>query len=232
MAKNTKVVVMMIFIFSIAGLCNAQQKKTDLEHSGLVGKVKSIKVEEAKLSSKDGKQVEGKKTQTETLNYNEKGALTKTVRFEAGRPTDYYYSNDANGNRLEFSRTSLGENRMTTQFAYDANGNRTEETQTGEGGLVNKVVCVFDAKGRVVERKIFNKQGLFARRAYAYASDANPTQEAEYDAKGALVGQQSYSYELDSTGNWVKRTTSKQVYSNGKQVMEPAAVTYRTISYY
>lgn len=226
------VIIALILCMAVVPVGDAQQKKTDAEYAGLVGRVKSVKVEEAKLVNKDGKRVEGKKTQIEIQNYNDKGALTKAVQFDAGRATDYFYSYDASGNRLEFSRTMFGENRLKTQFAYDANGNRVEETQTGDGGLVNKIVCVFDTKGRTVEKKIFNKQGLFARRAYAYGEDANPTNEAEYDAKGTLVGQQSYTYELDSTGNWIKRTTSTQGVSNGKTISEPAQVTYRTITYY
>jgi len=209
-----------------------QQKKTDLEHGGLKGKIKTVKVEEAKLSNKSGKSVEGKKVQLETTTYGENGMLVKSVRVDAGARGDYFYSYEANGNRLELIRNAVTQSRVKTEFKYDGNGSRVEEVQTGDEGLVAKTTYVYDSKGRCTEKRLFNKQGRFARRTYAYKNDDNPTEEAEFDPKGGLVGKQSYSYELDSNGNWTKRITSRDMVSNGKQVSEPAEVTYRTITYF
>ena len=210
----------------------AQQKKTDLEHAGLRGKVKSVKIEQAKISNKSGKQVEGKRVQVETQNYGENGMLVKAVRYDDDKRGDYFYNYDSAGSRLEFIRNAVTSSRVKTEFKYDANGYRIEEVQTGDEGLVARVVSLYDAKGQRTERRMYNKQGMFARRTYAYGPDGNPSEEAEYDAKGGLVGKQGYSYELDSTGNWIKRITSSQGMSDGKPVSEPAEVTYRTITYY
>ncbi len=210
----------------------AQQKKSDLEQAGLLGNVKTVKVEEAKFAAKDGKKVEGKKTQVETQNYSDKGILTKSIRFDGGALTNHFYSYESNGSRLELIRSATADSRIKSEFKYDSSGNRSEEVQTNDEGLVNKVLFVFDTNGRPAEKRIFNRNGLFARRTYAYGTGANPTEEAEYDAKGALAGKQSYSYELDSTGNWVKRITSIVGTSNGKAYSEPAGVTDRTITYY
>lgn len=209
-----------------------QQKRTDLEHGGLKGKIKTVKVEEARLSNKSGTPVEGKKVQLETTTYGENGMLVRSVRVDAGARGDYFYSYDANGNRLELIRNAVTQSRVKTEFKYDANGNRVEEIQTGDEGLVAKSTYVYDSKGRCTEKRLFNKQGMFARRTYAYKTGDNPTEEAEYDPKGGLVGKQSYSYELDSTGNWTKRITSRDMVNNGKQFSEPTEVTYRTITYF
>ena len=222
----------LIIAVAVAGHSGAQQRKSDLEHAGLLGKVKTVKVEEARLSNKSGKPVEGKRVQLETQSYGENGMLAKSVRIDAGQRGDYFYSYDASGNRLELVRSSVSSSHVKTEFKYDANGNRLEEVQTADEGLVGKTVNVYDARGRCTERRLYNKQGLFARRTYIYAADANPIEEAEYDPKGALVGKQAYSYELHSTGNWIKRITSTQGMSNGKPVTEPADATYRTITYY
>ena len=227
-----RLIILLMLAATIIGRSDAQQKKSDLEHAGLLGKVKTIKVEEAKLSNKDGKRVEGKRAQLETVNYGENGMLTKAVRNDKDQRNDYFYNYESNGNRLELIRNSVTSWRVKTEFKYDANGNRIEEVQTGDDGLVGKTSYVYDAKGRVTESKSYNKQGMYARRTYSYGADSNPTQEAEYDPKGALAGKQTYTYELDSTGNWTKRVTSAQINSNGKQVIEPAEVTYRTITYY
>jgi hypothetical protein len=210
----------------------AQKKKTDLEHVGLKGKVKAVKVEEAKLSNKAGKPVEGKRVQLETMNYGENGMLVKSVRIDAGARGDYFYSYDSSGNRLELIRNAVTQSRVKTEFKYDANGNRIEEVQTADDGLVGKTTYVYDSKERCTEKRLFNKQGMFARRTYTYSTDDNPTEEAEYDPRGGLVGKQSYSYELDPNGNWTKRITSREAMSNGKPVSDPAEVTYRTITYF
>jgi hypothetical protein len=210
----------------------AQQRKSDLDHAGLKGKVKTIKVEEARFASKSGTPVEGKRVPIETQNYGENGMLTKSIRIDAGARGDYFYTYEANGTRLELIRNATSSSRVKTEFKYDANGYRLEEVQTGDDGLVARIVSAYDSKGLRTERRMYNKQGLFARRTYTYAADGNPNEEAEYDPKGGLVGKQGYSYEVDSTGNWIKRITSTQGSVNGKPVNEPAAVTYRTISYY
>ncbi len=227
-----RMIIPLMLAVALVAPSGAQQKKSDLEHAGLKGKVKTVKVEEAKLANKSGKQVEGKRVQAETQNYGENGMLVKSVRYDAEKRGDYFYSYDASGSRLEFIRNATSSSRVKTEFKYDANGNRLEEVQTGDEGLVAKVVSVYDAKGLRTERRMYNKQGLFARRTYTYGADGNPTEEAEYDSKGGLVGKQSYSYELDPTGNWIKRITSAQGMSDGKPVSEPAEVTYRTITYY
>jgi YD repeat-containing protein len=227
-----RIVVALIIAVALVGTSRAQQRKSDLEHAGLLGRVKTVKVEEAKLSNKSGKPVEGKRVLLETQSYGENGRLAKSVRIDAGQRGDYFYTYEGDGSRLELIRSSVSSSHVRTEFKYDASGNRLEEVQTADEGLVGKTVNVYDAKGRCTERRLYNKQGLFARRTYKYAADANPIEEAEYDPKGALVGKQTYSYELDSTGNWIKRITSTQGMSNGKPVTEPAEATYRTITYY
>jgi hypothetical protein len=227
-----RISIPLMLVVALAGHSGAQQKKTDLEHAGLLGKVKTVKVEEAKISNKSGKPVEGKRVQVETQNYGENGMLTKSVRIDAGARGDYFYSYDASGNRLELIRNATSSSHVKTEFKYDVNGYRLEEIQTGDEGLVGKTTYVYDAKGRCTESRLYNSKGLFARRTYAYGSDANPTQEAEYDPKGALVGKQSYSYELDPAGNWIKRITSTMGTIDGKSFTEPAEITYRTITYY
>lgn len=227
-----RIIIPLMLTVALVAPSRAQQKKSDLEHAGLKGKVKTVKVDEAKFSNKSGKPVEGKRVNVETQSYGENGMLVKSIRIDAGQRGDYFYTYEANGNRQELIRNTITSSRVKTEFKYDANGYRIEEVQTGDAGLVAKIISVYDAKGLRTERQMFTKQGLFARRTYAYGADGHPTEEAEYDPKGGLVGKQSYSYELDATGNWIKRITSAQGMSGGKPFSEPAEVTYRTITYY
>src|SRR5712691_9481143 len=148
-----RTIVLLMFALALVLPSGAQQRKTDLEHAGLLGKVKTVKVEEAKLSNKAGKPVEGKRVQLETQSYGENGRLAKSVRIDAGQRGDYFYSYDASGNRLELIRSSVSSSHVKTEFKYDANGNRLEEVQTADEGLVGKTVNVYDAKGRCTERR-------------------------------------------------------------------------------
>src|SRR4030095_7538902 len=192
--RMRRIIVLLVIAISLVVTAPAQQKKSDLEHAGLKGKVKSVKIEEAKLTNKSATQVEGKKVQLETQNYGENAMLVKSVRYDADKRGDYFYSYDSSGSRLEFIRNATSSSRVKTEFKYDANGYRLEELQTGDEGLVAKVVSVYDAKGLRTERRMYNKQGLFARRTYTYGADGNPSEEAEFDPKGGLVGKQGYSY--------------------------------------
>ncbi len=227
-----KTIIPLMIAVALVVPSRAQQRKSDLEQAGLLGKVKTVKVEEARFSNKSGKPVEGKRVQIETQNYGENGMLVKAIHFGGGQRVDYFYSYDASGNRLELIRDSISSSRVKTEFKYDDSGNRLEEEQTADGGLVARTVSVYDAKGLRTEKRLYNRQGLFARRTYSYGENTHPTEEAEYDPKDGLVGKQGYVYELDSTGNWIKRTTSTLGTNDGKPVSEPAAVTYRTIVYY
>ncbi|HLF82993.1 MAG TPA: hypothetical protein VI837_02335, partial [Blastocatellia bacterium] len=78
-----RIIILLTIAVALVAPSRAQQKKSDLEHAGLKGKVKSVKVEEAKLSNKSGKAVEGKRVQLETQNYGENGMLVKSVRYDA-----------------------------------------------------------------------------------------------------------------------------------------------------
>src|SRR5262252_9031022 len=68
-----RIVITLLVGFITVAISVGQQKKTDLEQVGLKGKVKTVKLEEAKLSNKSGKPVEGKKVQLETTSYGENG---------------------------------------------------------------------------------------------------------------------------------------------------------------
>src|SRR2546427_11555844 len=158
-----RIIIPLMLAFAFVETSGAQQKKTDLEHAGLLGKVKTVKVEEAKLSNKSGKPIEGKQVQLETQNYGENGMLVKAVRIDAGMRGEYFYSYDAKGSRLELIRSSVSSSHVKTEFKYDANGNRIEEVQTADEGAAGKTVNVYDTGGRCTARRLYNKQVLFAR---------------------------------------------------------------------
>src|SRR5262245_11071728 len=92
-----------LLIFVLAHVTTAQQKKLDSEHDQLQGTVKSVRVESAKLSNKDGKWVEEKRSRERITFYDKQGNLTEENIGTQQR----LYSNDRKGNRLEKRHSGL-----------------------------------------------------------------------------------------------------------------------------
>jgi len=132
----------------------------DREQDGLVGPVRRVKTETAKIAVKSGKPVEGQRVLLEATTYDMKG------------------------------------NRVDNAYYLAAGGT-----------LTGKEVYKYDARGNMVEMTLHN-------------------------ADGSLLSKETYAYEFDPVGNWVKMTTAVAVIEAGRVTFEPSEVTYRTIAYY
>jgi periplasmic protein TonB len=132
----------------------------DRDQDGLVGPVRRVKTETAKISVKGGRPLEGQRVLLEATTYDMKG------------------------------------NRVDNAY-YLAAG----------GSLTGKEVYKYDERGNIVEMTLQN-------------------------ADGSLLSKETYAYEFDAVGNWVKMTTSVAVIEGGRINFEPSEVTYRTIAYY
>ncbi|HKR59830.1 MAG TPA: c-type cytochrome, partial [Pyrinomonadaceae bacterium] len=93
------------------------------------------------------------------------------------------------------------------QFNPGVKGRKVDEPISLPGGVSGgKWVKTYDAKGYVTEKEL-------------------------YGTNGSLVDKSTNSYEYDSKGNWVKRTTSKATSVNGQSTTQPVEVSYRLIFY-
>jgi TonB family protein len=92
----------------------------------------------------------------------------------------------------------------------------------------------YDLKGAKTQNQYFPIEGaaLTGREVYKYDDKGNISEMTLVNADGSLVSKETYKYEYDSMGNWVKMTTSVAVVANGHLDFEPTEVTYRTIFYY
>lgn len=133
---------------------------TDREQDGLVGPVRRVKTETAKITVKQGRPLESQRVLLEATTYDMKG------------------------------------NRVDNAYYLSAGGSVT-----------GKEVYKYDERGNIVEMTLHN-------------------------ADGSLLSKETYAYEFDAVGNWVKMTTSVAVIEGGKITFEPSEVTYRTIAYY
>lgn len=108
-------------------------------------------------------------------------------------------------------------------FNYDANG-------TPQG----KYVFTYDAKGKLIKLMQKVSKGPMAPKPidrkylYTYDNKGNITEESAYEADGSLYSKETYTYEYDSHGNWIKQV-KRSISNNG---YNSTTVYYRSISYY
>lgn len=157
--------------------------------------------------------------------------------------------------------TASGQGNLTAranlQPAADASG-ETDRTRDGLVGPVRRVrtevvklstvggkaiedskhtlleTAEYDLKGVKTQNQYFPVTGstLTGREVYRYDDKGNISEMTLVNADGSLVSKETYKYDFDAIGNWVKMTTSLAVVENGRVGFEPTEVTYRTIFYY
>src|SRR2546423_3059581 len=77
----------------------AGARKSDREHAGMVGTVRSVLMEIATLSTVNNQTVEGKRFGTAVTRYDEQGNVIETVRYDGSRIIARdVFSYDAGGN--------------------------------------------------------------------------------------------------------------------------------------
>lgn len=120
--------------------------------------------------------------------------------------------------------------RVRTETAKLTNKNG----QLVEGQRVPLEVAAYDIKGAKIENAYYPIPGasITGKEVYKYDDKGNIIEMTLQDEKGTLLSKETYAYEFDQFGNWVKMTTSVAVIENGKLKFEPTEVTYRTITYY
>jgi TonB family protein len=236
----------LLFIYSVVAA-----NKTDREHDGLIGQVSTVRFEKSISVNRSGQSVEGPRVLWQTVAYDSNGRVTERIFYvEDGNIWSKTASNyDSEGNRSDIVyRASVGgaaqasnvQNRSMKEFLrskrtfkYDADGNRTEEADYTEGGaLFQKTVYAFEGKGYVKEIVQYGSDGrIISRCVNEYGERGRIVKQSCYDSRGALSRKSSYSYEFDSTGNWVKRVDTTQSFYEGKQTYEAREVIYRSITY-
>ena len=165
--------------------------------------------------------------------YGSNGALR--ARF-----TTTYDANDAKGHKAEEAtyKPFLAEDLLKEKKRYDSAGNVIEELSYHGGDPLTRTVIKYDARGNEVERTFYNllypKPKEKLRWTSSYDQHDNLTEWKQYE-DGQLVESESYEYEYDNHGNWIKRLrrgVSKQSSPEGPWLGEERHVTYRTIEYY
>lgn len=232
---------------SIRAIC--QVRKSDVEHDGLTGKVRTVLTETAKLKEKGGKLKESRREFASKWAYDAEGNLVD----EQIKGSRRLYRNASDGNRYEKrtagwmsggAPTALDFQNQRDRAAggswvykwvssYDLAGNRIEETVfSGTREAHARFRYKYDDGGRRVE-VTYEAQGKPTRRfVYSYDNTGRIQERLEYNGSDPVAVRRSQHFEFDSAGNWVKNHTLAGRKKGGRLYFEPAEVTYRTISYF
>jgi hypothetical protein len=240
--------IILLLLLSLSVVVCAQKQKSDRESDRLRGHVKTVQTETAKLSTVDGKLIEGKRETRSVVNYDEAGNLTKVERYEDGTPleTDTYFfldgdrvykrevlrqsSKSINGGTATLKPDAKPDPRFTVKLKYkfDTQGNRIEETIiTNRDEATARHVYKYDAQGALVADTVYLQVGV------------NNTSTYKVDDKGNVIEMSRgpdikifYTYtEFDEKGNWTKRTVKLVSTLHGK-TSESSTAYFRTITYY
>ena len=236
------------------------QIRTDKEVDGLKGEVKSVRLERTEIFQREGKPVEKARILQSVITYDEKGNKIEELRynFNGSLAEKMVFARDDKGNQTKIIYKPDGTIDSKWVYNFDASGKMTGGAQYNSDGVLRlKMVRNFDARGKLIEGAMYAADGsLMNKTLFKYYAEGKQTEDAVYNASGTLMQKymrsdigdtvvlydndgeirykaisQSPSLELDSQGNWIKRSTLRTV-TQGDKAEGVIEVVYRTIIYY
>ena len=231
---------------------SGQGKKTDRDFDELNGPVRFVRVDVEDYPD----QSRTPKTATRSFEikaYDVSGRATEAIIGNFGKEcvsSHHVYSYDAEGNRTQtiYSDDSLvaGVTSDPSQppaspmiskevFKIDGAGRRSEiNVHDNAGTLLGKTLYKYDDKGRVKEEIQEREKGnsISYRCEFKYNDSGLPSEmTCEYPTYKAR-GKTQYAYELDATGNWIKKTVKESKVAPNGSVHESTLIAYREFQYY
>jgi hypothetical protein len=222
---------------------------SDTHDENLKGKVRTIiKEYQETVKSKRGKS-------SETF-YNENGNLSRETTYERDYPdlitvwgcVDNFRAVRLNFTDIYFDDEPLMSIRIRTT---------SDTTKVSDERYDSKYLYKYNEKEQLIEKKIiFNDETVSTVETFEYVGNErksttvqprnkNVTKSSQiYDVKGDMIKETyfdekgkvdfstSYTYELDTKGNWIVQKSFDNVKMKGKTVLKPSSIIYRTITYY
>ncbi len=103
-----------------------------------------------------------------------------------------------------------------------------------EGKRLLLETAEYDVNGVKTQNQLYpvTNSPLTGREVYKYDDKGNISEMTLMNKDGSLLSRETYKYDFDTVGNWIKMTTSVLIIDNGKIGFEPTEITYRMIFYY
>jgi hypothetical protein len=180
---------------------------------------------------------EGALTNTGVSVYDNKGRRTETTQINPNGSVNHiqaFFYDEKSNNVREAHRNENGSPRNAITRRYDANGRVTEEIFIySNGALHHRNVLTYDARGNQTNWTLFKSDGTVVpmRRSLSYDDRGNVKEVIKYGADGSVISKESFTFAFDERENWIKRTTSRELFKEGRSQTE-SEVTYHTITYF
>ena len=173
---------------------------------------------------------ENGKKDSVTYTYDNKGNIIKRAEYDNGNLNSheiYKYIYDNNGNKIEFVSHYWQGNLTdkTYKYIYDNNGNKIESVSYKNGNLTSHsheiYKYIYDNNGNIMEgrkRKFLKEDtGLLLddKELCKYDDKGNQIEVKRYLMGGDLWFWETFIYQYDQYGNWIKKTVSNKVNHGG-----------------
>jgi hypothetical protein len=181
---------------------------------------------------------DGRLTNTGVTVYNDKEHRAETTQINPDGSINHIqaYFYDEKGNKIrESHRNADGTARNNIFRSYDDRRRVVEEIfYDGKGAMNHRSVITYDDQGEKVSWTVHKPDGTFVlmfKKSQSYDAKGRVTAVTYYATDNAVTSKESFSYEDDAHGNWIKRTTSREVFKNNA-VRSESEVVYRTLTYF
>ncbi|MFL6332510.1 MAG: hypothetical protein ACJ754_04115 [Pyrinomonadaceae bacterium] len=192
---------LLVVTLAYAHLSTAQTA-TAMDSFGLIGPVRIMRVETARVSGASGGFVEGDRVPAQFASFDEKGNTTGQSVFNPdGSPKwklGWGHTYDPKGRETE--RTFLNSQGALTSravFVYDGQGRKVEITFYNPGGAVNHIeTFAYDDRGRIIREAHLNPDGTIRNTSvYTYDTGDGPTERVIHKPDGTLLRRNVFTYD-------------------------------------
>lgn len=145
---------------------------------------------------------------------------------------------DANGKQIGLEQFDIA-SKLSIKAVIAYNNDKIFEISTfarrangmiapwGNGG---SVVLSETVKDKMVDASPYPNHLLTSRTVFTYDDSGHVIETANFTFDNSLIGKESYAYDFDYNGNWIKKVVSKWLHECNR--FEPITALYRTITYF
>jgi hypothetical protein len=141
---------------------------------------------------------------------------------QAGNKTDelWCYEDGTVSHRYVYKYLPSGQLAERLLYKYD-----------DDGSIEEKRSSIYDEKENVIASSCFDEENrpIEDRTEWKYNENGEVIESSTFNLKGDLYSTTSYSYDLDTQRNWIRRL---EVHKIAKSGFETRIITYRTLEYY
>lgn len=215
MSTTVSVLALVLTFFSAQGpLSPSPTFSSDRERVGLIGSVRSVRVESIELVMKDSELTRGRRIELTETTYNRVGNEEKWIRW--WNRTDDEVKDWKISEKVVTLFNPDGTKRESVELFFDDDGPWIDHrwlyhidvqgesvelfTYSGTGEVINRCVSTYDSQGKETLEVWYRDNGDIVNQTFfAYDAFSRLFQKSCYEPNGSLIREDYYSY--DAQGN-------------------------------